>query len=260
MRPAQFCRYVGFMSISASTSRHVRLPPTEPELRLHKWLTLAPLAAVGLLIAGGGLTPKGLDKPITSMRTALAELPIAATHADRLYLANTLIFLGLGILALAFIAIATLSRGRRGSAVASWGAGVGVVACFCGALVNVLVGLDLAGAAQARTTQDAAARVLVSTNTAFVSYVLLVAYLGGLAVASVLTGIGLWRGRRVSRWVAVGFPISVAFGGAAPPGPINVLLSIPLAVIMATLATEIWHTAPPTPRRPNAPMQTLPAP
>lgn len=46
---------------------------------------------VVLLVVGQTLTPHGLDKPITTTAAALRELPIAAAHAGRLYLANNVI-------------------------------------------------------------------------------------------------------------------------------------------------------------------------
>jgi hypothetical protein len=207
-----------------------------------RWLALFPPIAVGLLITGGGLTPKGLDRPATSMHTALTQLPIAAAHADRLCVANMLIIFGLGALGVSFVGIATLAEGRRGAVVACWGAAIGGFACFCGAVVNVLVGIVLAGAGQSQTTTAAAARVLVSIDTAFVSYALLVAYLVGLLIASVLVGVALWRSQCVPRWLAVAFPITMIIGGAASPGLINVLLSLPLAVVMVMLARAIWRT------------------
>jgi hypothetical protein len=214
-----------------------------------RWLATVPPVAVGLLIAGGGLTPTGLDQPITSMHTALSELPIAEAHSERLYLASTLIIFGLGALGLSFVAIATLGRGTRGSTPAVWATAVGVIACFCGALANVLVGPDLAGAARANTTQQAAARILVSINTASIAYALLGAYLAGLAVASILIALALWRSQRIPRWLAVAFPISMLAAGAAPPGLRNVLLSIPLAIVMLLLARRIWR-GPDQPPRP----------
>jgi hypothetical protein len=207
------------------------------------WLALFPPIAVGLLITGGGLTPSGLDRPATSIHTARTQLPIAAAHADRLYVANVLIIFGLGALGISFVAIATLAEGRRGATVAFWAAATGGFACFCGAVVNVLVGIVLAGTAQAHATPAAAARVLVSIDTAFVSYALLVVYLAGLVIASVLTGVALWRSCSVPRWLAIAFPITMVIAGAASPGLINVVLSLPLAVVMVMLAREIWRTA-----------------
>jgi hypothetical protein len=192
-------------------------------------------------MAGGGLTPKGLDRPATGMHTALTQLPIAAAHADRLYLANVLIIFGLAALGVSFVAVATLAEDGRGSVLAFWGAAIGGFACFCGAVVNVLVGIVLAGVAQTQTTPASAARVLVSIDTAFLSYALLVAYLVGLLIASVLIGFALWRSQGVPRWLAVAFPITMVIAGAASPGLINVLLSLPFAVVMVMLARAIWR-------------------
>lgn len=204
-----------------------------------RWLAIFPPLAIALLAVGQALTPPGLDRPITSVDGALKELQIAAAHSGRLYLASLLVILGLGALGVSFAAIATLTRGR-GAAIGTVAAVVGGLACFCGVIVNVLIGLDLAGAATADSGREAAAQVLVSTNTAFVSTALLVAYLGGVAIAVVLTGIALWRSGTVHRWVAVVFPVSVVLAAAAPPGPIAVLMHVPVAVVMVLLAVQIW--------------------
>ena len=64
-------------------------------------------------------------------------------------------------------------------------------------------------------------------------------------MAGILTGIALWRSRAVARWVAIGFPVAMLIGGAAPPGILNVLLGLPLAVVMVVLADRIWRGATP---------------
>jgi hypothetical protein len=215
-----------------------------PDRPRRRWLAVFPLLAVGLLMVGGGLTSKGLDQPITGTGRALRELSIAAAHADRLFLTSTLIILGLGVLGAALAAIATLTHDRRGEAVATTGAGIALFGVVCGVAANMLVGIDLAGASQADVSQQSAARVLVAINTASVSEALLVAYVAGLAVGSVLIGIGLWQSQRVSRWLAAGVPLTVLIGGAAPPGPVNVVLTLPLALVMVLLAREVWRAAP----------------
>ena len=83
-------------------------------------LSLSLPAAAILLVIGQALTPAGLDHPITTLSTAIRELPIAAAHGERLYVANLLVIFGLGALGVSFAAIATLvlsaarcSRPRR---------------------------------------------------------------------------------------------------------------------------------------------------
>jgi hypothetical protein len=46
-----------------------------------------PVSAV-LLLFGGALTPKGLDRPLTSLAGALRELQIAAAHPGQVYFSN----------------------------------------------------------------------------------------------------------------------------------------------------------------------------
>jgi len=204
-----------------------------------------PIAAL-LLAMGVALAPKGLNQPITGMDTALRELPIAAAHPGQLYVSSVLGIFGLGAMAVAFAAIATLAR-HRGFGLARTAAAIGGFACLCGVVVAVLIGFDLAGAATADATTRAAARVLVSINTAWASTALLIAYVGGLVVASLLAGVALWRSRAVARWIAVAFPVSIAVAAWAPAGIIAVPLQVPVAVVMVVLATRIWRAANPDP-------------
>lgn len=124
-----------------------------------------PPAAVGFLMIGQALTPPGLDQPILGLDTAQAELQVAAFHSGRLYLATCFVLLGLGALAAAFVAIATLCTGRRGSTTAAAAAALAALACLCGIVVNSLVGLNLAGASRTSGSKDAAAQVLLAVNT-----------------------------------------------------------------------------------------------
>jgi DNA-binding CsgD family transcriptional regulator len=52
-----------------------------------------PVTAV-LLLFGGALTPKGLDRPVTSLAGSLRELQIAATHPGQVYFSNVLVIFG----------------------------------------------------------------------------------------------------------------------------------------------------------------------
>ena len=52
-----------------------------------------PVTAV-LLLFGGALTPKGLDRPVTSLAGALRELHIAAAHPGQVYFSNMLVIFG----------------------------------------------------------------------------------------------------------------------------------------------------------------------
>ena len=85
--------------------------PAHPASVLSRRLPAVLPVTVVLLVVGQTLTPHGLDKPITTTAAALRELPIAAAHAGRLYLANLLVVFGLGALAVSFCVIAWLVRG-----------------------------------------------------------------------------------------------------------------------------------------------------
>jgi hypothetical protein len=197
-----------------------------------------PLAAL-LLTVGQALTPKGLDHPI-SLSTALRELPIAEAHSGRLYLANLLVICGLGALGVSFCAIAVLVR-ERGSTIATVAAVVGGVAGFCGGLVNVLVGHDLAAAATAATTRRAGAQVLAAANRGWVFDVLFVCYLGGVAVATILIVVALWRSRAVPRWLPLLFLVGVALGASAPAGIVSIPLQLPVTAALIILSIRIWN-------------------
>jgi hypothetical protein len=209
-----------------------------------------PLAAA-LLLVGEALTPKGLDHPITKLSTALKEIPIADAHSGRLYLSNLLVIFGLGTLGVSFAAIATLVR-ARGATLATVAAVVGGLAGFCGGLVNVLVGHDLAAVAATHATPLAAAHVLVTANRGWVTDVFFVCYLGGVVVATLLTVGALWRSRAVPRWLAFLFLIGIVLAAPAPAGLWSVPLQLPFAVAMVALAIRIWDrptaTSPPAVR------------
>jgi hypothetical protein len=200
--------------------------------------------SVALLLIGEALTPKGLDQQITSKSTALRMLPIAAKHANQLYASNALVIVGLGALGVTFAGIATLIK-TRGSAIATAAAVIGGIACFFGAVVNVLVGFNLAAASRAHITHEDAARFLVTTFNADITKGLLVGYLLGLLLATILMGIALWRSRSASRWSVIVFVIGSAVAGIAPPGIISVPLSLPFTAVMVMLAFRIWQAAAP---------------
>jgi hypothetical protein len=87
---------------------------------------------------------------------------IAARHPAQLYIAGTLSVLALGALAVSHAAIAMLITGR-GWVVATVAALLGGIGAFCGAIVNVLVGVNLAAAATAHISPEAAARFLMTS-------------------------------------------------------------------------------------------------
>lgn len=202
-------------------------------------LAVFPPTAVALLVTGEALTPTGLDKPITSMTTALKELPIATAHSGRLYFSNLLVIFGLAALAVTFSAIATLARDHD-APLASAGAVIGGIAAFCGAIVNVLIGFNLAAAATAHA--PSAATVLVTANRSTAATVLFAGYLAGGVLAIAIAVTVLWRSRLAPRWLPGLFGIGLVIAAASPPGIIAVPLSVPFAAASATLAARIWQS------------------
>jgi hypothetical protein len=104
-----------------------------------------PITAV-LYVSCEALDPKGTDQLVTTTATGLKLLAIAAKHPTQLYVAGTLSVLALGALAVSYAAIAMLVR-DRGWVVATVAALLGAIGAFCGAIINVLVGINLAAAA-----------------------------------------------------------------------------------------------------------------
>ena len=161
-----------------------------------------------MYVSAEALNPKGTDRILSTTADALKVLPIAATHPGQLYVSGSLSLLALGALAVSYAAIATLVRGR-GSVVATVAVLSGGLGAFCGALVNVLVGVNVAAAATAHVSQAAAARFLVTSFNSGFEHVFSGLYFVGIFAAPVLMGIALWRSRSVPRWLAVLFVIGL---------------------------------------------------
>jgi hypothetical protein len=201
-----------------------------------------PIAAL-LYIGTVAFNPKGTDQVITSTAIALKVLPIAASHHAQLYFSGSLSLLALGALAVSYAAIAMLVR-DRGWVIATVAALLGGIGAFCGAIVNVLVGVNLAAASTAHLTQGAAARFLVTTFNSGVDHVFSALYFLGIFAAPLLMAIALWRSRSVPRWLAVlffvGLEVAQQMGSI---GPIVVLYMLPFAAAMVLLAARIWQAA-----------------
>jgi MFS family permease len=202
-----------------------------------------PLAGIFLLLAEG-LNPKGTDVVVQDTATALKVLPIAAAHPTQLFVAGALSLLAVGAVGVSFAALATLVR-SRGSAVATVAALVGGIAAFCGIVVNVMVDFNLAAAATAHITQNAAARFLVTTfNSGFFhgfGYV----YFIGIPVAFALVAFALWRSRRVPRWLALLYFIAAEVAWQATSlGFLKVfLMMLPFVVATVLLSLYVWRSA-----------------
>ena len=199
--------------------------------------------ATALYISAEALNPRGTDQPITTRAIALKELPIAVHHPGQLYLSGSLTLLALGALAVSYAAIATLVR-NRGSALATVAALTGGIGAFCGALINVLVGYNLAAAATAHMPPDAAAQFLVTTFGSRAYQVFAAAYFISIFAAPVLMGFALWRSRRVPRWLAVLFFAGLEVAQQQiSSGPVVILYMLPFAAAMVLLAARIWQAA-----------------
>jgi len=201
-----------------------------------------PIAAT-LYMGAAALNPKGTDQVIQTTATALKVLPIAASHPAQLYLSGSLTLLALGALAVSYAAIATLVR-DGGWVTATVAALLGGIGAFGGALVNVLVGVNLAAAATAHMTQDAAAHFLVTTFNSGFYQAFSALYFAGIVAAPVLMGFALWRSRSVPRWLAVLFFLGLEVAQQQISAGIAVVLyTLPFAVAMVLLAARIWQAA-----------------
>jgi hypothetical protein len=217
-----------------------------------RWLAAFPPAAIGTLILAQALTPSGLDQPIRSLDGARAALADASSQSTRLYLCTTLIILGVGLLAVAFCATATLCVGRGGARLAATSVGLAWLACVSGVVVNSLVNLNVAGAVRADASTDAAAQVLFTVNTTPTPTAFLVCYIGGLLAAGLVMGVALWRADSVQKWLPVMFPVTLVIASLAPSGPVGALVSVPFAIVMVALARQVWRASTATTRSDGA--------
>ena len=201
-----------------------------------------PIAAV-LYIGSEALDPKGTDRLVTDVATGLKVLAIAGRHPTQLYVAGSLSLLALGAVAVSYAAIALLVTGR-GWVIATVAAVLGGLGAFCGAITNVLVGVELAAAATAHTSPDAAARFLVSAFNSSAGQFFTYVYFASEYAAPVLMGFALWRSRRIPLWLAalftVGFEVAI-FQSAK--GPIVIAWMLPWGIAMVLLAVRIWQAA-----------------
>jgi hypothetical protein len=201
-----------------------------------------PFAAV-LYIGGEALSPKGTDQVLTTTATAFKVLPIAAQHPAQLYLASSLVLLGLGALAVSYGAIATLVK-DRGAVLATVAALLGGLGAFCGAIVNVVAYPTLAAAATAHVSRDAAAKLLVTAFNSEFGHVFFYVYFASEFLAPLLMAIALWRSRTVPRWLAALFFVGLEAGQQMGSfGPVVILYMLPFAAAMVLLSARIWPAA-----------------
>ena len=201
-----------------------------------------PITAL-LYVSTEALNPKGTDVVVSDTATAAKVLPIAAAHTAQLYLSGTLTLLALGGLAVSYLAIATLVR-RRGWVIATAAALLGAVGAFCGIVVNVHVGVDLAAAAAAHLPHDTAARFLVTAFNSTSNKVFTDLYFISEYAAPLIMAFALWRSRCVPRWLAVLFFSATIAAEMMPSiGSIVLLYMLPFVVAMVLLAACIWNGA-----------------
>ena len=104
--------------------------------------------------------------------------------------------------------------------------------------------INLAAAASAHTSPDAAARFLATSFNSGASQLFTYLYFISEYTAPVVMGYALWRSRAVPRWLAVLFAAGLELAeGMGSYGPIVVLFMLPWAVAMALLAARIWQSA-----------------
>jgi hypothetical protein len=180
---------------------------------------------VAVLVVRQALTPHGLDKPITTTAGAMRELPIAAAHADRLYLSNLLVVFGLVALAFSFWVIAWLVR-AAGTGIAIAAGTSGGIGAFGGTLGNLTIGFNLAAPATAHTSAEGAAHVLAS---------------GGSSVAATSCSSATWAApdsqrsppalrcgeAGTHRWLASLFALGLRCAAAAPRTPRHAAVASP---------------------------------
>ena len=202
-----------------------------------------PLTAA-LYIGAEGIDPKGTDQIITTTAIALKVLPIAAKHRTQLYVSGSLSELALGALIISYGAIAMLIR-KRGSTAATIAVLLGGIGAFCGAIVSVFVGINLAAAASAHVTHDAAARFLVTNFNSGPGQAFTDIYAFSQFVAPIIMGVALWRSGRVPRWLAVLFALGFELAEQTASVGIDkvVLQMAPFALAMILLSVRIWGAA-----------------
>ena len=232
---------------------HVKRRPAEPSpsamplgsaarVRQRILAIFLPVTAV-LYVSCEALDPKGTDQVVTTMANGLKLLGIAAKHPTQLYIAGALSVLALGALAVSYAAIAMLITGR-GWVVATVAALLGGIGAFSGAIVNVLVGVNLAAAATAHISPDAATRFLMTSFNSGAGQLFTYLYFLSEYTAPVVMGFALWHSGRVPRWLAVLFTVGLEVAEAqSSKGAVVILFMLPWAIAMVLLAARIWQSA-----------------
>jgi uncharacterized membrane protein len=210
-------------------------------IRSRRLLLAGAVGLAPLLLAAGSTTfPAGTFRFAGTTPEARKALTATAAAPYRVLAASLLSLVGFVLLAVAFCAIATLVR-RRGGLAATVGAAVGVIGSVGAVIVVCWLGLSVYAATQAAMTTDAKAAYVVSLlRGTHLGNVAGFSFLPGLVLGSLLMAVGLFRSRRVARWLAVGFtPAVIAATVSAPQGLLGGLVTLPLVAIMIMLAREV---------------------
>ena len=108
----------------------------------------------------------------------------------------------------------------------------------------MLVGIDLAAAATAHTSPDAAARFLMTAFNSGAGHLFTYVYFVTEYAAPILMGFALWRSRRVPLWLAALFAAGFELASAqSSKGPIVIAWMLPWGIAMVLLAVRIWQAA-----------------
>ena len=109
---------------------------------------------------------------------------------------------------------------------------------------NVLGGVNLAAAATAHISPDAAARFLTTSFNSGASQLFTYLYFVSEYTAPVVMGFALWRSRSVPHWLAVLFTVGLVVAEAqSSKGAVVILFMLPWAIAMVLLATRLWQSA-----------------
>ena len=201
-----------------------------------------PLAAV-LYVSAGALDPQGTDQVVTTAAGGLRLLDMAARHPTQLDLAGALSILALGALAAAYTAIARLIR-NRGWVLATVAALLGALGAFCGAIVNVLVDVNLAFAATSHRSREAGAQFQLTSFSSTTTQLFSLAYFASEYLAPVLMGLALWRSRATAPWLALLFAVGLEIAETQPSkGPVVIWFMLPFTASMVLLSARIWQAA-----------------
>jgi hypothetical protein len=108
----------------------------------------------------------------------------------------------------------------------------------------VLVGVNLAAAATAHISPDAAARFLTTSFNSGVGQLFTYLYFASEYTAPLIMGFALWRSRRVPRWLAVLFAVGLEVAEAqSSNGAVIILFMLPWAIATVLLAARLWQSA-----------------